>query len=275
MSRKQIEGNPLIVSSTISERYAKSITELMKIMHKEAISGIETIYHTYALDGKKDLPKGGSLVAQLRILFNYLLKKYTPIFNALAKRATEKMVVQTTKHANATLKLSLKKMSKELSVNPDFFDARIKEVTQAGVIEATSLIKAIPQKHIADVQKVLMHAISTEGKGIAELKPFLTKLYKGNERRAELTALDQTRKVYACIQVEKMKRLGVRKFKWVHSGGGREPRKRHQELHGEIHSFDDPPYIGDMHGEKVYGLPGQLPNCRCCMTPIFDFEERK
>lgn len=269
-NNRQIEGKPLMANAATGERYAKSIKRLMRVMHKEALSGIQACFEAYAEDD--DLPKNGSIVAQLRILFSRLLSKYNPIFAILAKKTTTRMVQETLKHSTATIKMSLKEVGKDLTVNPDFMDDRLKDITQSSTLEAVSLIKTLPEKYLGDVQKVLTHSISTKGKGFAELKPFLQKLYKGNERKTELVALDQTRKVYHSIQAHKLQKMGVKKFKWLHSGGGREPRALHVKLNGRVFAFDDPPYIGDMYGEKVYGLPGHLPNCACSMKPVFDFE---
>ena len=275
-AKKLIEGKPLIASAGISEKYAQSVVKVLNVMHKETLKGIEEIYQQYghANDsiGQDELPKGGSLISQLRIFFNSLLKKYNPIFNLIAKKSTEKMVEQTLKNTKNTLNLSLRELGQGLAIKKDYTSERVKDIAQACTIEAVGLIKTIPQKHLSDVQKVLMHSISSDGKGYAELKPFLEKLYKGNARKAQLVAIDQTRKTYLNIQAENMKSLGIKKFKWIHSGGGREPRKLHQELNGKVFSFDDPPYIGDMYGQKVYGLPGSLPNCGCSMSPVFDFE---
>ncbi|WKT00522.1 phage head morphogenesis protein [Gallibacterium salpingitidis] len=267
----ELQGKPLKVSASISADYSKAIKRLMRSMYKDTMIGIEACFTTYAEDSL--FPKNGSLVAQLKILISRLLKKYEPVFMLLAKRETDKMLIRVDKNASATLKMSLKDVSKDLSVKTDLTSSRLREVTQASTQEAVDLIKTIPTNYLSAVQKVVMHSISANGKGFAELKPFLTKLYKGNERKAELVALDQTHKAYQNIQAEKMKKLGVKKFKWVHSGGGRVPRKLHQDLHGKIFSFDDPPYIGDMYGQKVYGLPGHLPNCRCTMSPVLEFEQ--
>jgi len=70
-----------------------------------------------------------------------------------------------------------------------------------------------------------------------------------------------------------MKALGIKKVKFLHVGGSQEPRKLHLELSGKVFSLDDPPYIGDMYGQKVYGFGGVLPGCRCVCRPILDFGE--
>lgn len=264
-----IEGKPLILSAAIGEKYVKSIKAVMRSMNKDMLKGIEECYLNYAQDS--DFPENGNLVSQSRILINYLLNKYNPIFAILAKKITARMVNSILKNSADTLKMSLSGMDENLVVKTDFMSERLKDITAAATQESVSLIKLIPQTYFSSIQKAVMNSISVDGRGITELKPYLTKLYRGNERRAELTALDLTRKVYQSVQAERMQQLGVKKFKWLHSGGGREPRKLHKELSGEIFSFDNPPYIGDMYGQKVYGLPGHLPNCGCRMCPVLDF----
>ena len=68
-----------------------------------------------------------------------------------------------------------------------------------------------------------------------------------------------------------MQGLGVKKFKWLHSMGGKEPRPLHKNvLNGNVYSFDDPPVIDERTGER--GLPGVLINCRCRMLPVIEFK---
>lgn len=267
----KIQGNPLLVSSSIGDQYSKSIKAVMKLMHKELSKGVEDCYITYAQDS--DLPENGNIISQIRILFNRLLKKYTPIFTLLAKRAPERMIARVVKNSSSTLKMSLREISKELAVKTDFMSDDLKQITQAAVLESVSLIKTIPSIYLSDVQSLVLQSI-TSGKGVSDLKRDLARFYAGNTRKIELVALDQTRKIYTKIQTSRLKSLGVKKFEWVHSGGGNEPRQLHVDLNGKTFSFDDPPFIGVMYGEKVYGLPGELPNCRCLMKPVFEIKEQ-
>lgn len=265
-----IEGKPLVLNAAISERFVKEIKALMRVMHKEVMHDLTECFTAYGQDAK--LPKNGNKVSQASILLNALLDKFNPIFALLAKKATARMIEQVNKNSATSLKMSLREVSKDLTVNTDFMGERLGEITKAATEETVGLIKTIPQTYLSSVQKAVMNSISQEGKGIADLKRVLTTLYKGNERKAELVALDQTRKVYQRVNAERMKQLGVKKFKWLHSGGGAVPRQLHQALSGKIFSFDDPPYIGDMYGQKVYGLPSDLPNCGCKMAPVLEFE---
>lgn len=267
------EGKPLAVSASIGKKYSKSITAVMQQMHKEIMLGIQQCYEAYAQDADDTSkePDRGSLISQFRILLNRLSEKYEKAFSYLSRVAVNRMVERVVKNSETTLNLSLKEISQGVAVKPNFLSPKLRDIVKAVTIDSTNKIKLIPQNHIAVVQTTLFDSITT-GKGFKDIKAALIKHYKGDERRAELTALDQTRKAYRSIQAERLKGLGVKKFKWIHTGGGRDPRKLHQELSGKIFSFEDPPYIGDMYGQKVYGLPGELPNCRCMMRPVFDFE---
>jgi len=89
-------------------------------------------------------------------------------------------------------------------------------------------------------------------------------------RRARMIAHDQTRKAYNNLNRGRMEKLGLKKFKWLHTGGSAHPRKLHQMLNGLVFSFDDPPIIDEKTGER--GIPGQAINCRCRMQVVLDLE---
>jgi len=167
--------------------------------------------------------------------------------------------------------MSLKEISEDFKIDMSFTNYMIDDVIKASTQEAANLIKVIPQKYLAEVQGQVMRSITT-GKGLQDLVPYMTKKYHGNVRQAKLTALDQTRKAYQSINTSRLKSLGVKKFIWVHSGGGKEPRIDHIKMSGNEYSFDKPPIIGVMYGSEVRGLPGDLPNCRCICKPVINFD---
>lgn len=106
---------------------------------------------------------------------------------------------------------------------------------------------------------------------MADLQPAIEKLGGISKKRAALIARDQTSKATTAINKTRMAGLGVKKFKWLHSYGGKEPRPLHKDvLNGNIYSMEDPPVIDERTGER--GLPGQLINCRCRMVPVIEFK---
>ena len=202
---KQIEGKPLQVSRSISNEYSKAIRAVLRAMHAETVKGIQSCFEEchYAEDSWKS--SGGSISSQLRILFNYLVKKYNPIFAVLGKEITNRMIGRVLKNSSSTLKMSLREMGDQLAVKTDFMSERLKDITEASTLESVNLIKTIPGQYLSGVQKAVTQSITT-GKGFADLKAALNKYYKGNVRKAELNAMDQTRKVYQSINAERMRR---------------------------------------------------------------------
>ena len=167
----------------------------------------------------------------------------------------------------------MKDLSGGLSLNTGLVPDALSEALTAAVAENVQLIKSIPQQYLTQIQGAVMRSIQPGGNGLQDLIPVL-KAQKGiTERRARNIALDQTRKTFNAANTERMQALGVKKFEWIHSGGGAHPRKDHIEMSGNIYSFDDPPVIGVMYGAEVRGFPGDLPNCRCTMRPVIEFDD--
>lgn len=267
----RIEGGILQPPASVGDEYSRTMVRLLRTIHKDVMAGVREIHQAHAEDA---LFGGDGGKSRAQMLIEFLLNKYRPIIDVIVRRAVERMLGRVLKTSDKSLKASMRQMGAELSVNTDFERGRLKEISTAAAEESALLIKAIPERYLQDVQIALLQSVSNGGKGISDLLPVLTKLYKGNRRRAHLAALDQTRKFYNTVQAERMKSVGITEFVWQHSGGGRDPRKEHQEMHGEVYSLAAPPKIGVMYGKDVYGLPGQLPNCRCTMRPVINFEKK-
>jgi len=223
-------------------------------------------------DGPKYGQDGADGSYQAKVRLNALSKKWESIFGKLGQKLADRMVRRTLKHSAVTLGMSLRQISKDFEVNTSFIDARLKAVINASTQEAASLIKLIPSQYLGDVQGAVMRSI-TQGHGLKDLVPTLNKLYDGRLKHARMVALDQTRKANMNVNAARLQKLGCETFVWIHSGGGAHPRKDHIALSGKEFRFDKPPLIGVMYGREVYGLPAQMPNCRCIAKPVFNFEK--
>ena len=134
-----------------------------------------------------------------------------------------------------------------------------------------SLIKSIPSEYFRDIQQAVLSSIA-DGKGLADLTTFLEEQQGVQSRRAKNIAIDQTHKAYNGLNRGRMVQSGIKKFEWVHSGGGLHPRPLHlDQLNGKVFSFDKLPIIEEGTGER--GIPGQAINCRCTMVPVIDFKD--
>ena len=266
-SKNKLIGSALRPNASFSADFAKPTVDLIGLMSRDVERQLKKLFKEtdfgFAMDA--------SISSQARILLNWLLAKWSKRFNAIAKSSTDRMIERTIRNSSVTLGLSLKDAAEDFKIDTSFKNAQINDVIKASTQEAANLIKVIPQKYLAEVQGQVMRSITT-GKGMEDLVPFLTKKYNGNIRHARNIALDQTRKAYQSINTSRLKTLGVKKFIWIHSGGGKEPRENHIRMSGNEYSFDKPPVIGVMYGEEVRGLPGDLPNCRCICKPVINFD---
>lgn len=258
-------GKPLNYNASIQDRYIRELNALVVQMTKQSVREIEKLF-------KAEMPNtalDASISSQARILTNQLKAKFESLFGRKARLFAERMVKAEDRASKATLYSSLKEMSGGLSLKTDVTTGVLKDVIKASITENVSLITNIATEYIDQITGATMRAITTGG-GLPAIREELMKREGMTVRRAKNIALDQTRKAYSSINRVRMEAIGVKKFEWVHSGGGQEPRKLHQEMNGNIYSFDNPPIIDENTGER--GFPGQLVNCRCTLIPVIEFE---
>ena len=260
-------GKALSPNAGISADFAKPITKLIGLMYRDTLRELKAVFEETNFISAMD----ASTSSQARIAMNRLMNKWSDRFDDIAKSIVDRMIARTLKNSSVTLALSLKEVSANFEIDTTLINERLTEVIKASTQEAVMLIKRIPERFLGDVQGQVMRSITT-GKGMQDLIPYLTKKYNGDVRHARLTAADQTRKAYQSINTSRLKTLGIKKFIWIHSGGGKAPRLDHIKMSGNEYSFDDPPVIGKMYGNEVRGLPGDLPNCRCIYKPIINFD---
>lgn len=197
-----------------------------------------------------------------------LTARFNDLFAKKAKPMAESMVTDADKAGAKALHASLMKLSGGMSLQTTLSNPNIANIAKAAVAENVSLIKSVATEYLQKVEGAVMRSITT-GNGLQDLVPALEQYEGQTHRRAKNIALDQTRKAYNSINKGRMQGIGIKKFMWHHSGGGAHPREDHVEMDGEIYSFDDLPVIDQRTGER--GIPGQAPNCKCVMSPVFDF----
>lgn len=212
-----------------------------------------------------------SLASQARIIMNKLGREWEQIFTRASNDIINGFVSRLDKFAKADAKQSLKQLSGGLTIEVPQWPGDLQDKIKAAVNSNVKLIRDIPTQYAFRIEGVVNRSIEFGQDGSAQIFRELTKTGDMSLKRAKLIASDQTRKITSTLNTERMKAAGVRKWRWVHSGGGREPRELHLELDGQVFDYDgDPPIIDDQTGER--GYPGQLINCRCVQVPVIDFE---
>lgn len=260
------KGSKLMPPAAVSSRYVQALAALTAQMTAQVEREVRKLFQTDAASAH--FGEDATIASQSRILLNALSAKFNDLFAKKAKALAETMVGGTAKASATALHSSLEQLSGGLSLKTKITNPNLANVYKASVAENVSLIKSIPAQYLQKVEGAVMRSITT-GNGLQDLVPALEQYQGQTHRRARNIALDQTRKAYNSVNRGRMEAIGVKKFQWHHSGGGAHPREDHAEMDGNIYSFDALPVIDKNTGER--GIPGQAPNCKCTMSPVFDF----
>lgn len=268
------KGHALNHNASAEEKYAIQLRQLTAHMTATVNREVLALFNSDIADQHFETTgQDASIAAQARILTNALTKRFVALFQSKAKLYAQGMLSSINNESEANTTRSLAAISKSMTIRASKVTDPLKNTLTASLAENVDLIKSIPQQYLSGVQQAVMRSITT-GNGLQDLKPYLEKQVGVTERRATLIANDQTRKAYNNLNAIRMKSAGVKKFQWLHSAGGRDPRPLHindypNGLNGGIFSFDDLPVIDEHTGER--GLPGQAVNCRCRLLPVVDF----
>ena len=260
-------GTPLNPPDVVEAKFRAELDRMVERMQETTRRELDKLYRspeapTVAMDA--------SFSSMAARLVRELTRRFTALFVDRAGGLAKAWAEGISRQSAVGLGQSLKDVSGGVTLKTDVISGAVADVVKASIKQNVALIKSIPREYFLEIEGEVMRSIQT-GRGMADLQPFLEKRYGLTKRRAALIARDQTSKATAAINRARMQGLGVKKFKWLHSMGGKEPRPLHKNvLNGNVYSFDDPPVIDERTGER--GLPGVLINCRCRMLPVIEFK---
>lgn len=271
----QFKGLPLRYNAGVESRYVLALQGMVAQMTAQVKREVIRLFKSGAAESHFGMDAAGpgpnaNIGSQARILVNSLNNRFNALFAKKAPIIAGQMVEGAEGASKAALHASLKKMTGGLSLKTSLMTPQLKAVYKASVAQNVSLIKTISAEYLKNVEGAVMRSITT-GNGLEDLVPALEEYEGYTHRKATNVALDQTRKTYNAINKGRMEDIGIKRFQWIHSGGGAHPREDHVAMDGEVFSFDNPPVIEKRTGER--GIPGQAINCRCTMAPVFDFSD--
>ena len=291
-TKPAIEGKPLLIPAAVSSRMKKQMLTLIVAFQKDVRSELRRLFHVeqnpvaeaedaavyvktayeLGLLQPTAVAMDASLADLAASLVTRLTDKWQSIFDKAATRIGFDMADGALKASDRQLGTSLKEVSEGFTLRTT---PAVNVMVDAAAQQAAALIKRVPAQYLPDIQQATMRSI-TSGNGLKDLEPELAKRNVAVKNWVHNVARDQTRKAYGTISRMRMQEAGVKKFKWVHSGGSNQPREYHLHrwpagLNGGIFSFDDPPIINEKTGKR--GFPGDEPYCGCTMSPYFDLDE--
>ena len=253
---------PFSYPDRIGIQFYQSIEPILTRMFEETRASI------MALMNKTDstLVQNSALSEQLKAVLDNLSRKYEATLSFQLDTASRDW-------AQAVNFSSLSKAEKlaaqtGITIQPNQLVNEMGDFIKFATQQNVGLFKTIAPHYFANVEKTVIDSI-LRGDGIAQLNDYFEQYSNGEKNYAKNRAMDQTRKFYTSLNVERMDRLGIKKVRWVHSHGANAPRKLHQELDGQVFNLSDPPFIGIMYKQRVYGWGGNLPYCFTGSTKFF------
>ena len=280
---KILISKPFQVNVGLEKKYKRELTSLCNSMLKDISEKIASVYRanksdvSFAMDG---------IANDMKNVLSELRKKYERIFRVQGTEYAKNMVMRQLRQARISFQNLMEDLfpKESLVLSGSALSDEMKEVVEASIMENVSLIKSIPEQYLDRVAGAVTRSIQAGG-SIKQLKQEIVKYNGMTRRRADNIATDQTRKTYTSINLRNMQKYGIKKVKWVHSGGGQHPRSYHlarwdgtseppNGLNGYIFDIDSPPIIQKAQGniQEIRGYPAQLPNCKCTMAAVVEIE---
>lgn len=260
-----IRGKPLNYSAPVAIRYAAVLEQLVRRMVLETRRELEALFRLHSFE---NFAQDASLTTLARVKVNELARRFDGMFAEVARPQAKTMLDQANASSATTVSMSIREMSEGLVIKTGFIKGRLAEVMSSSIEANVGLIKSIPEQYLDAISGAVFRSITT-GNGLQDLVPFIDQHGAKTIERARFIARDQSRKAMAFLNENRLIGLGMKDYEWLHSGGSQHPRKLHEEMSGNIYSFENPPVI-DLR-TKERGIPGQLINCHCRMVPIIKF----
>lgn len=250
------EMRPARPSAANRIAYQRQLESLIDEMHHSTLYWLRATYRQREDEIALDASPAADLAAQLRRRAAQWRRMFTERAPDLARAFISKVdrhATNATKQAAVALTGMAVSMKDTLVANT---------VMQASVQENVSLIKSIQSEYATEVEGLVMRSV-TAGRDLASLTDQLEERFGITRRRAKLIANDQNNKATAQMARVRQMGLGVTKARWLHTGGGKNPRHSHVEANGKV--FDLKKGL-KIDGEYVF--PGELINCGCVGAPI-------
>lgn len=247
-------------SAAIREKYEARMLSLVAAMHKDVVREIGAGWKKNTPDTLM-LGADETATSTLQRIINALSRKWLKRFDTLSEELSDYFATAIKDRCDIALQSSLRRGG--FSVKFKMTDA-MRDAYSAVRAENVGLIRSIPEQHLAQVETLVMQSVS-QGRELKNLTAQLQKQTGITKRRAANIALSQNNMATATMRSVRERELGVTEGIWMHSGGGREPRKTHKAFSGKRFKLSDGHDFGDGFGHV---LPGQAINCRCTWRAV-------
>lgn len=252
LGRRPGELQPIHASAGLNAAYNKRLRALVTEMHESVLYWLKARYRAeMGLDAHPS--------RELRAAIRKLARRWQANFDRVAPQLADYFATAASERVDGALQSMLRKAG---------FTVRFKmsrnqsAAVQAVVAENVSLIKSIATKYLDDVENEVMRSVS-RGRDLGALTEALQERYNVTKNRAALIARQQNNAATAAFTKTRQKELGIKKARWQHSAGGKQPRPEHVAFSGKTYDIEKGAFL-----EGKWTWPGMEINCRCVSVPI-------
>ena len=246
----------------------------------------------YVIETRKSMPRQTTaavwLTTDIQDRLELLGKKWEERFAVWAENQSPRVVKRVLKTSDTQIKRALIHFysGERLELIGQVIPTPLKQSMKMHIIENVSLIKSVQSQYHERIVGAVSRSITNAG----SIKSLTEEIYKYGDmsmRRANLIALDQTRKMYSNLTIRRFEQVGITKVKWLHTHKKETARPYHirqwdgvsglkdghpNGLNGFIFDIDKPPVIQEATKTQpeIRGYPAQLPFCQCVMRAIIE-----
>ena len=246
---KSITLKPVRPNVGVRVAYQRELMALVDGMHADMMKAIEKAY--------KDLPEiaqDASTVNQLQKAMDQAAKEWRKNFEQEHKRIAKAFADGSLKSTDVAFKSGLRKAGFSVKMQ---MNQGVQSALDSVIGENVGLIRSIAEKHLGDVQGMVMRSVQ-KGRSLKELTKDLQERYNVTRNRAVLIARDQNNKATAMIHRARQKQFGLTKAVWSHTSASVHPREEHEEWNGETYDIEEGMW-SEVDQEFVF--PGTAINC--------------
>lgn len=219
-----------------------------------------------------------NMIIDLLDILGIVKSKYDPIFSKIGDYATNKAITDVVKDNQKKVEKSINDL---MSKPGDEIESIGIKTTYAGneslrlgiqsiVKEMIEKIENIPTNYIDRIQKEVLENVDKNGIGslFETINKNIKEITDSEDNLIKLGTKDLVNYANQSLTRQQYLQAGIDQFEWNHSSASETPRPLHVQYDGKIFSLHDLPVIDLKTGER--GIPGQLYNCRCFMTPVIE-----
>lgn len=257
------QARPARPSAALRIAYQRKLEALIDEMHRSMLYWLRATYR----DRESEIALDASPARDLADQLARRARQWRKMFADRAPDLAREFISKVDRHAtNATKQAATALTGLSVSVKDTLVS---NTVMQASIEENVSLIKSIQSQYATEVEGLVMRSV-TAGRDLQFLTNELEQRYGITRRRAKLIANDQNNKATAQMARVRQLGMGVRKGRWLHTGGGQHPREDHVEANGKVFDLAEGMYFKNAFGKGKGGFvfPGELVGCGCVAAPI-------